>query len=281
MHPVAFKLGSFTIYWYGLMTVIAYAVVLVSMKYTRRYEDLDPDTALDCSIYAIIGGVLGARLLYTMINFSDYIQRPLEIIKIREGGLSWYGALMGGALAIFILSRVRKKSFPRLIDFTAVHGVIALAVGRIGCFLNGCCYGRVTQVPWGVEFTGAQLEGIRHPTQLYETILLVAAFIILLRWWPHKKFDGEMTLGAFFFNGLSRFIMEFFRYNTPDQYPGGGMLSLAQYFAILLILIFPVIIIANRRKASAGENHTENGITKDDCTGEAGNISKEQMDVTD
>lgn len=254
MHPVAFKIGSLTIYWYGLMTVVAYLVVLGIMKYTRRFEDLDQDTALDCTIYAIAGGVSGARLLYVLMNYKLYLDKPLDALNIREGGLSWYGALIGGVFAIWILSLVKKMSFPKLIDFTAVHGVIALAVGRVGCFLNGCCYGRVSDLPWAADFSAAHIDGRRHPTQLYESILLVIFFLILLKLWKYKKFDGEMTLAAFFFNGVSRFTVEFFRDNTPDQYIFSGGLSLAQYFAIVMMVAFPLIIIHYRKKAGAGES---------------------------
>ncbi|MFP4498092.1 MAG: prolipoprotein diacylglyceryl transferase [Vulcanimicrobiota bacterium] len=248
MHPVALKIGNFTIYFYGLMMVVAYIVVLLVMKSTRQIEKFDMDTALDCSIYAIIGGVIGSRLLYVFLNFKDYLEKPLQILNVREGGLSWHGALIGGFIALLMLAAKKKMPVWKLSDFTSVHVTVALAIGRIGCFLNGCCYGKLTDCPLGVEFKSAHIEGLRHPTQLYESALLIVTFFILLWWWKRKKFDGEMTLAMFGTYGVIRLIVEFFRYNTPDQYPGASPLSLAQLFSILLILGCTAAIIYFRKK---------------------------------
>jgi len=218
------------------------------MKFTRKYENLTMDDAVDVTIYAIVGGVTGARLIYVFLNIKHFISTPLHIFYIREGGLSWHGGLLGGFLGLVVLHFVRKIPLGKICDFGAVHITIGLAIGRIGCFLNGCCYGKVTHVPWAIEFKGAVIPGLRHPTQLYESFLLVIAFLFLLWWWKRKKFDGEMTMMMLALYGIIRFVVEIFRYNTPNQYLFGGSLSLAQYFSILLTIIFGTIIFIKRRK---------------------------------
>lgn len=253
MHPIAFKIGSFPIYFYGVMMVLAYLTVIIIMKYTHKIEGFTYDQAIDISIYSIVGGVLGARLLFVFLNMSKFMKDPLHIIFVREGGLSWHGGLMGGFVGMLLLHFFKKMPLGKICDYAAVHVTIALAVGRIGCFLNGCCYGKIANVPWAVEFTGANLAGHRHPTQIYESLMLVVCFVFMLYWWKNKKFDGEMTFLMFASYGLVRFIVEIFRDNTSNQYFWGIPISLAQYFSIILMVVFSVIIYFRRRSISASQ----------------------------
>jgi len=246
LHPIAFKIGGFPIYFYGIMMVVAYLVVLFIMRYTRRYEGFTYEEAIDVTIFAIAGGVIGARLFYVALNIGIFIKEPLHIFFVREGGLSWYGALLGGFLGMVALHIFKKMPLGKVCDFASVHITLGLVIGRIGCFLNGCCYGKITDVPWAVEFRGAGLPGLRHPTQLYESFLLVMAFLFMLWLWKRKKFDGEMAMLMFASYGAIRFFVEFFRENTMDQYPGGSTLSLAQYLSISLFIVFTVLIIVKR-----------------------------------
>ncbi|MCD4783315.1 MAG: prolipoprotein diacylglyceryl transferase [Candidatus Eremiobacteraeota bacterium] len=247
MHPIAFKIGSFPIYFYGVMMVVAYVAVLLVMRFTRKFEGFSYDQAIDVTIFAIAGGVIGARLFYVALNLSVFIKSPLHIFFLREGGLSWHGALLGGLLGMLALHIFKKMPLGKICDFASVHIILGLAIGRIGCFLNGCCYGKITDVPWAVEFKGANLAGLRHPTQLYESFLLVITFLFMLWWWKRKKFDGEMTMLMFASYGAIRFFVEFFRSNTPNQYPRGSTLSLAQYFSLALFSIFTTIVIVKRK----------------------------------
>ena len=249
MHPIAFKIGNFPIYFYGVMMVAAYLTVLILVKFTHKFEGFTVEEAVDITIYAVAGGVIGARIFYAFLNFGKFIKAPLHVFFVREGGLSWHGGLMGAFIALLIFSKLKKVSLGKVCDYAAVHSVIALAVGRIGCFLNGCCYGKECSVPWAVEFKGANLPGLRHPTQLYESFMLIAAFLFLIWWWKRKKFNGEMTMIMFILYGIIRFIVEFFRENTPDQYLMGIPLSLAQYLSLAFILIFGILVVVKRKKA--------------------------------
>ena len=253
MHPIAFRLGNFPIYYYGLLMVIAYVTVFFIMRHTRKFEDLSLETALDITIFIIVGGVMGARLFYILLNIGDYFFSPLSLFNIREGGLSWHGALMGGFLGTVALSKIKKIPLGKVADFAAVHSTIALAIGRIGCFLNGCCYGKPTLFITGVDFRASGLEYYRHPTQLYESILMIVSFVLLLYWWKKKKYNGELTLIMFFMYGITRFIVEFFRDNTADQYIGMINLSLAQYLSIALTLGCGIALYIKKKKLNIKE----------------------------
>ncbi|MCE1247096.1 MAG: prolipoprotein diacylglyceryl transferase [Firmicutes bacterium] len=249
MHPIAFKIGNFPIYYYGVMMVVSYIVTLIVMKYTHDIEKLTYDEAVDVSIYSIAGGVIGARLFYVCLNLGTFLKSPIHILYIREGGLSWHGAMIGGFLGLFLMSYLKKIPMGRIADYASVHGTLALAIGRLGCFMNGCCYGKECSLPWAVNFHDAGIHGLRHPTQLYETLMLVVCFFLFLWWWKKKKFDGEMTLLMFAAYGVIRFVVEFFRENTANQYPGGIEISLAQYFSLAIIIVCAALLAAKRRKA--------------------------------
>ncbi len=248
MHPIAFKIGNFPIYFYGVMMVVSYLTVLVIVNFTHKLEGFTMDEAVDITIFAVAGGVIGARLFYVALNMGKFLQSPIHIIFVREGGLSWHGGLIGAFIALVILHYMRKLPLGKICDYAAVHSVIALAIGRIGCFLNGCCYGKECGCNWGVEFKEAGITGLRHPTQLYESFMLIIAFIFLLWWWKRKKFDGEMTMIMFALYGVIRFIVEIFRENTPNQYLFGLPVSLAQYLSLALIAVFSVIVFVKRKK---------------------------------
>jgi phosphatidylglycerol:prolipoprotein diacylglycerol transferase len=235
------------------MMVVSYIVTLIAMKYTHNIEKLTYDEAVDVTIYSIAGGVIGARLFYVALNMGTFLKSPIHILYLREGGLSWHGAMIGGFLGLYLMHLLKKIPMGRIADYAAVHGTLALAIGRIGCFLNGCCYGKECSLPWAVDFSEAGIHGHRHPTQIYEALLLVVCFIVFLWWWKKKKFDGEMTILMFATYGVIRFIVEFFRDNTANQYPGGFELSLAQYFSLVIIVVCSAILIIKRNKAKTAK----------------------------
>jgi phosphatidylglycerol---prolipoprotein diacylglyceryl transferase len=258
VQPIAFRIGNFPIYFYGLMMVIAYIIVFLIMRKTRKHENLSLETALDTTIFIIIGGVVGARIFYILLNLGEYIHTPLSFFNVREGGLSWHGALIGGLIGAFLLARAKKLPLGVVSDFAAVHSTIALAIGRMGCFMNGCCYGKPTSYFTGVHFTAAGLAHPRHPTQIYEALLMVVSFFILLSWWKKKKFNGELTLLMFSMYGIVRFIVEFFRDNTADQYIGLTNLSLAQYLSIAMTLGCGIVLYVKRKNIRIKEDGLTN-----------------------
>jgi len=243
MHRIFITIGNFPIYTYGVIMVLAFIIALAwAIKYTRPQE-LEPDKIMDYSIYLLIGGIIGARLIYVLLNLYYYLQNPWIILNIRRGGLSWYGAFLGGIVGTLLFAKKEKIKFTRLADIASPSVLLGLAVGRWGCFFNGCCYGKITTLPLGVEFKDAGLEGLRHPTQIYESILCLIGFYILMKIYKHKHFTGEVFLGLLVTYSIVRFIVEFFREWTGDIPASLFGLNLAQWVSLLILIIASIVWI--------------------------------------
>ncbi|MEQ8169983.1 MAG: prolipoprotein diacylglyceryl transferase [Candidatus Eremiobacterota bacterium] len=248
MHRILFTLklpyiGPLDIYTYGVVMVIGFIIALTwALKYSKP-KDIKPEEVMDFSIYLLISGIIGARLIHVIINYNEYsLSDPLTIINLRKGGLAWYGALIGAIAGGLIYSKVSKISFWKLADMVSAPSMVGLAIGRIGCFLNGCCYGKPTDLPCGVEFPETYPPGVsRHPTQIYESILDLVVFYILHKIIDkNKKFYGETFCYFIGLYSLVRFIVEFFR-ETFSSIPPVMGLTVAQLTGIGLIIIITII----------------------------------------
>lgn len=244
MHRVLFKIGSFEIYTYGVMLVIGFLTGIGYAIRRNKSGTISNDTILDFSIYLLLGGVSGARFFYVLLHLSDYLPHPISMLNLRQGGLAWHGALLGGFIAFLLFSRKRKIDLYEFLDLCAPCVMLGLAIGRIGCFMNGCCIGTETTSSWGLIFRDAGYLKPHYPTQLFE-LLLDLVIVFLLVWWEkRKKFSGELTLFMFTLYSIARFIVEFYRLSPPRIYG----LSIAQYGSILIFLITAVWIYIRRRK---------------------------------
>ena len=238
--PVFFRLGPLEFRWYGLMYIIsfiaAYFVVLAGIK--RRKLGLTKDDVADLVFIVAMGVILGGRIGYILFyNLPYYLNYPLKVFAVWEGGMSFHGGLTGTILAGLYFARKRRVPFFQIADIVTPAIPIGLGLGRIGNFINGELYGRVTGVPWGMVFpTGGDLP--RHPSQLYEAFLEgLVAFLFV--WLLGRK---ERPVGVIFWSfialyGLFRFVVEFFR--EPDQQVGYllGLASMGQ------LLSFPMIFL--------------------------------------
>ncbi len=210
MHPVLFSIGPVNIFSFGLMLSLGFAAaVLVGFLNAKRHG-VDPWTIVDMAIYLFLAGLVGSRLVFVLMNWSLYADDPVSIFATWEGGVSFYGAILGGFVVVVVFSIKRKLSVGRVADAVAPGLAVAAAVGRIGCALNGCCYGLPTSGAWGVFTRFA--PGLRHPTQLYESASYFLLFGFLLVWQKkHAKAPGQLFLT--FVGGylIARYIIEFFR----------------------------------------------------------------------
>ncbi|HPZ08009.1 MAG TPA: prolipoprotein diacylglyceryl transferase [Candidatus Eremiobacteraeota bacterium] len=247
MYRVLFTLnlpfiGPFDIYTYAVVLVIGFIIGLTwALKYSKP-EDVKPETVMDLSICILIGGIIGARFIHVLINYQEYsIRDPVKIINFREGGLAWYGAVLGAIIGGIIFARISRILFWKLADICSAPVMLGLAIGRIGCFLNGCCYGKPTNLPWGVEFPDVYPPGVsRHPTQIYEALLDIGIFYILNLINKKKKFHGEIFCYFIGLYSIARFIVEFYR-EWFSSIPAIMHLNLAQITSLLLIIVIIVI----------------------------------------
>jgi prolipoprotein diacylglyceryl transferase len=236
MYPVLAKIGPLTIYSWGFMVGLGVLVGFVLARKQARREDLAPSLVDYWLIYLVLGGIVGGRLVYVLLNPRSYLHNPLEIFLLQQGGMAIHGAILGGAIAGYLFSRRQNISFGKLADITAPALIIGQAIGRLGCFLNGDSYGRVTTLPWAVNFPG--VFGARHPTQLYESFLNFLIFIFLWRARKNTKFAGQLFLYYLILYSLARSFVEVFR-ESPYVL---GPLTLAQLASAVIFITSLTII---------------------------------------
>jgi len=220
-NPVVISLGPLSIHWYGVMYIIAFggAWVLASYRRNMKPNQWSTDQISDLIFYGAIGAVVGGRLGSVFFyNFDRFLEDPLWVFRVWEGGMSFHGGLLGVGVALYFYSKSLRKGFWETIDFIVPFVPFGLGAGRIGNFIGGELWGRPTDVPWGMVFPHVdQLP--RHPSQLYEVALEGVALFILLWWFssnprPRLAVSGVFALGY----GSFRFFIEFFR--EPDQQIG-------------------------------------------------------------
>jgi phosphatidylglycerol:prolipoprotein diacylglycerol transferase len=226
MHPVILQAGFLSIHSYGLMVALGIAFgVALTVYFAWRRERIAPEVMLDLALYSIIAALIGARLTYVAGQWDYFVQNPLEIVMLQNGGLVFLGGFLLG-LAVLCWLALRRRLAPlKIMDATAPGVSLGYAIGRLGCFLNGCCFGQPTGLPWGIEFPPGSLAaqyypGIRvHPTQLYSALLMLGAALACVLLYRRKKFDGEIAGGWFILYSVYRFAVEFLRY-SPFRWLG-------------------------------------------------------------
>lgn len=252
--PVIFQLGPLQVRWYGLMYVFgflaSYLLVMHQIKkfglkaLGRHYENLN--------LVLILCLVVGARLGYVVFyNFSYYLHYPAEIIATWQGGMSFHGGLLGLILGGYIFCRIKGLDFWQTADVYTVTTPIGLGLGRLGNFINGELFGRVSDVPWAMAFPEGGLEP-RHPSQLYE-MLLEGVLLFLLMWFlkdrqrPRGWPSGTMLAIFLMFYGVFRCIAELFR--EPDAHIGFlvGSLTRGQLLSGFMILAGAALLLIRRR----------------------------------
>ncbi len=223
MFPVICHIGPFTLFAYGLM--LALAVIAASFLAAREAgrRGLVQADIYDLAFWVVLWGILGARVFYVFLYLDHYLQFPLEILMLQKGGLAWQGSLLAGTAAGVVFIRRKKLPLVPLMDMVAPFIALGQSIGRIGCLLNGCCYGKA--VAWGLYFPvwGARL----HPTQVYMSLGDLAVFLILRA----LQERGGQPAGRLFIlylalSSLERFVVEFFRADTLVLWGG---LTLFQY----------------------------------------------------
>jgi phosphatidylglycerol:prolipoprotein diacylglycerol transferase len=243
MDPIALQIGPLAIHWYGLMYLVGFlggwALLVLRIKRSTFSRGFTVDQVSDILFYCALGIILGGRIGYMLLYaWSDFIANPILILQIWHGGMSFHGGLMGVIIAVLIYARKNGKSFADVTDFIAPVVPIGLGAGRMGNFINGELWGRVTDVPWAMIFPHAGALP-RHPSQLYEFLLEgVVLFIVL--WLFSQKPRPRWTVSGLFLicYGVFRFVVEYFR--EPDAqvgYLAFGCLTEGQLLSLPMIIL--------------------------------------------
>ena len=239
INPILIDLGPIRVSWYGLMYVLGFLASYLLVRYQMNKKDFGV-SRLDVEnlfFYLILGLIIGARLGYVLFyDLKMYLADPLEIFAVWHGGMSFHGGLIGVLIVGILFCWKNKKSFWTVADLFIVSAPIGLGLGRIGNFINGELYGRVTQVPWGMIFPkGGPLP--RHPSQLYESGLEGGVLFLILWFLKDKKLPEGGLLAVFLsFYGLFRFIVEFFREPDPQLGFVLGSFTMGQILCSFMIV---------------------------------------------
>jgi phosphatidylglycerol:prolipoprotein diacylglycerol transferase len=257
MHPKLFEIGGFTIYTYGVMLALAFFVAIVIAYLKARKVGLQPMIIVDTGIVVLIGAVIGAKLFYVIGHLPEYLADPGRLVDvIRAGGVFQGGLILAVVLSVAYLYW-KKQPVWLVADVAAPSIAIGQAIGRIGCFSAGCCYGKEadpTKIPWAVNFPPEAIapSGVyRHPTQLYEMLLMVVIFVLLMLLWRVRKFDGQVFWAYVILYSIARGgIVEWFRGDHTRLYFG---LSGQQIISIFTLIVGVVIYVYLRRRARSTE----------------------------
>jgi phosphatidylglycerol:prolipoprotein diacylglycerol transferase len=224
MHPIAFQFGSLTIHWYGVMIALAFLAGLWTATRRARHENMSSERIADIVIWIMVGAILGARIVYVATYWKDeFAGQPLsEIFMIQHGGLVYYGGLIGATIAGVIYIRWKKLPLWKTADVLAPSIALGNVFGRIGCLLNGCCYGRACSLPWAIQFPADNPlhppTTPVHPTEIYDALDNFILYLLLAWLFRRKKFDGQIFATYLIGYAIIRTIMEYFRGDyPPDQ----------------------------------------------------------------
>lgn len=230
MRQVLFEIGPLSIHSYGLALVIAFYSTYFLLRYDLKRLKYDPQLAADIVFWAAVGGILGAKIYYLAENYRTLLADPVGMI-FSGYGLVFWGGLIGGTLGVTYVLYRKKLNWLVFSDLVAPLLILGYAVGRSGCFMNGCCYGVETDLPWGIHFQHLPAGISVHPTQLYEIALGLIIFGYL--WWRRLriKYSGELFFTYFILAGAERFLIEFIRINPKYLFNLTG----AQLIAVILI----------------------------------------------
>lgn len=246
INPVAFHIGPLAVHWYGIMYLIGFggAWGLLILRAGNNNNTWKREYISDLIFYGAIGIIIGGRLGYMVFyNFSELTHSPSSLFKIWQGGMSFHGGLIGAILALWLFGKQKKQHFFDTMDFVAPVAPIGLGAGRIGNFINGELWGRVTDQPWGMVYPDAGLHP-RHPSELYEFLLEGVLFFIII-WWFSNKSRPRMSVSGLFLllYGCFRFFCEFFR--QPDSQLGfiaWDWLTMGQILSVPMIILGVILV---------------------------------------
>lgn len=241
MHPILFELGNWPVYSYGVLLAAAYLLALQLAVWRAKRRGIDPNRVMDLGIWIIIAALVGAKLLLVVVDWDYYRSNPREMLSLFRSAGVFYGGLVVATLTGLVLIRRYKLPVWATADLYAPGIALGHVIGRMGCFFAGCCWGKPTDLPWGITFTnpaasinvGTPLNVALHPTQLYEAgaeLIILTLLLATERKW--KYFEGRTFWLYMLLYGITRFIIEFYRGDPRGMVMG---ISTSQFVSVLLV----------------------------------------------
>jgi phosphatidylglycerol:prolipoprotein diacylglycerol transferase len=227
VHKIAFEMGPVTVTWFGILVALGFLAGLWTASRRARRVNFQPDTILDLGPWLLLGAIVGARAVFVATYWpEEFAGRPIyEIFMVQRGGIVYYGGLVGDSLACIIFARLKKLPLWRLADVLAPSIALGSFFGRWGCLMNGCCYGRPTTLPWGIQFPKDHITypSYVHPTEIYDSLLNLALYGLLAWLYRRRKFDGQV-FGVYLIGYAAlRSFVEMFRGDYTQEHYWKGM----------------------------------------------------------
>ncbi len=231
---------------YGVMMLVAFTAGTLWAAYSATEDDLKSAAIIDVALGTLIGGIVGSRIVYVLLNLQHFSSIG-EMFDVWSGGLSFHGGVAGAVLVTYLYCRYHGHNFFRLADQCAPALALGYSFARLGCFLNGCCHGVPTDLPWAVTFpaTGAcTTPGVPvHPTQLYASALSLLIFAVLVYLKPRVKRSGHLFLGYLMLYSVMRFGVELTRAGATAKYLTEGFFMTEAQLASIIIFVLSAIIL--------------------------------------
>ena len=257
MHPILFQIGNWPVYSYGVLLAAAYLVALQLAVVRARHRGIDGAKVMDLGIYLIIAALIGAKLMLVIIDFKYFFANPREIMSLVRAGGVFYGGLLGALITAIVLVRRYNFRIWTTADLFAPGIALGHVIGRLGCLLAGCCYGRPTDVPWAITFTspdaaanvGTPLGVPLHPTQLYDAgAELLILIVLLVTERRGRPFEGRTFWLYMLLYGISRFVVELFRGDDRGTLMG---VSTSQFVSLVVVPLAIIMLVRLRARARA------------------------------
>jgi len=263
MYPILFKIGPVPIRAYGFMLWVAFIVGLVRTLRASKCTDIKPEHVVDVTIYSLVAGIVAAHLTSVLLDLQYYSHYPSELLGLWKGafsesgglrGLSFLGGLIGGLATAWLYARLRQINFLALADLCSPALALSYGIARIGCFLNGCCYGKPTNLPWAIRFhldpISDNMTPPSHPTQLYAFAASIVIFYLLTRVEKRRRYAGQVFLTYLALYSVYRFLIEFLRKGVTADVAIIGITE-AQVVSLVVLAAALPLLWSRRRVGQA------------------------------
>jgi len=255
VYPVLFKIGPLRIASYGTMLAVAFVAGIWLARREARRQGVDPERVTDLGVVVLVCSVVAARLTYVLLHWKYFAGHAGEIVQVWTGGLSFHGGLFGGVLGAAVYSKASRVGFWRLSEVCTLSLPLGYAIARLGCFLNGCCYGGRTSLPWGFAFhltaDRPEVTAPSHPAQLYASALNLLLFwgLLRLRRRPHR--EGQLFAWYLVGYSIARIIVEYFRRGVTASVVWDGVTQAQAASLVVIVLGVLLSLWLGRRKEAA------------------------------
>ncbi len=253
VHPIAFNLGPLTVHWFGICIALAFLAGMLTASRRAPLAGVSAESITDLIVpWLLLGGILGARVMFVTTYWrEEFAGKPItEIFMIQRGGLVFYGGLLGASLTVILFARIKKLPLWNLADILAPSIALGSVFGRIGCLLNGCCYGRACELPWAIpRLLGETDQPLVHPTQIYDALLNLSLYLGLAWFFRRRKFDGQVFAIFLVCYAITRSTVELFRGDYSQAHLHGGLTPAhVLSFGIFLVGVSGYVILSRREK---------------------------------